>query len=59
MNEYQKQGVHYILCFFRKFQNIFRTLASLGFPALCTPLKGRQNTSAAAELAKFRKNPKF
>ena len=45
------------IVFFRKFQNIFRTLASLGFSSVRTPdfilgpLNGRQNTSAAAELA--------
>ena len=35
-NVFDIQGVHEILCFFRKFKNIFQTLAALGFPALCT-----------------------
>ena len=54
-----------IVVFFRKFQNIFRTLASLGFSSVCTPdfmlgpLNGRQKTSAAAELAELRKITTF
>ena len=44
-----------IVFFFRRFWNIFRTLASLGFPSVSVSAhNGRSNTSAAAELADFR-----
>ena len=53
-------------CVFSNFlKYIFRTLVSLGFPALCTPnfmlgpLNGRKNSGAAAELAELRKIKTF
>ena len=56
------QGVHSILCFFRKFHNIF-SLYTLGFSSVCKlhagTLNGRLNNSAAAELAEFRKITTF
>ena len=56
-----------IIVFFRQFQNIFRTQASLGFSSVCTPgfmlglPDGRYNTCAAAasELVEFRKITTF
>ena len=51
------QGVHKILSLFEDFK-FFRTLiAFLGFPSVsvCVVHNGRLNTSAAAELAEFRK----
>ena len=54
-------GVHYILCFFfEDFEDIFWTLASRGFPSESVSVhNGRSNTSAAAELAEFRKITTF
>ena len=48
-------------CVFLKYFKIFRTLVFLCFPlvSVCVHTAGRQNTSAAAELAEFRKITKF
>ena len=44
------------IVFFQRFWNLFRTLASLGFPSVSVSVhNGRSNTSAASELAEFRK----
>ena len=49
------------IVFFSENFEIFRTLASLCFPSVsvCEHTPDRQNTSAAAELAEFRKITKF
>ena len=48
------------IVFFLRFWNIFQTMASLGFPSVWVSLhNGRSNTSAAAELAEFRKITTF
>ena len=60
-NPWQVQGfIKYRVFFFEDFE-IFRTLAFLRFPSVsvCLYIPGRQNTSAAAGLAEFRKITKF
>ena len=48
------------IVFFRRFWNILRTLASLGFPSVSVCVhNGRSNTSTAAELTEFRKITTF
>ena len=53
----QVQGVHEILCFFRKFQNIFRTLASLGFSSVVTPHQRCSRTDRKKEKNIFNEHP--